>query len=68
MDGERVCSWTVVGDGKVLINQVGGDVAEQFPTLLGSVVNDLLARAGNWHGVLETFSDGTQSLTIKSVR
>lgn len=68
MDGERACSWTIMKDGKVQVNQVGSDVHEQFPKLLGDVVDDLLSRHGNWHGVLETFSDGSQSLTIKSVR
>jgi hypothetical protein len=68
MDGERVCSWTVVGNGKVMLNDVGGDIHQQFPALLKQAVEDLLLRAGDFHGTLEIFSDGSQILTVKSLR
>jgi hypothetical protein len=68
MDGERVCSWTVVKDGKNVIQQVGSEVHQKFPKLLAQTVEEILQRAGDFHGTLETFGDGTQILTVKSLR
>lgn len=65
---DKVCSWTVMEDGKVKVNQVGGSIHEDFPKLLNQVVNDIQNAKGNWYGILEIFSDGTQSLTLKNVQ
>lgn len=63
----KVCSWTVCKDGKVVVNQVGGDVDVKFTNLLYGVVKDIVDNKKGFHGTLETFEDGTQILVVKSV-
>jgi hypothetical protein len=68
MDGERIASWTVSKDGKVVVQQVGSEVHPKFPQLLRDELDGVLNRHGDFHGTLESFGDGTVILTLKSVR
>lgn len=63
----KVCSWTVCKDGKVVVNQVGGDVSKDFTNLLNGVVKDIVENENGFHGTLETFEDVTQILVVKTV-
>lgn len=65
---ERNVSWTVIENGKVVINQCGGEFAKAFEDNAKSELQDMLEdHTRDVHATLETFEDGSYSLTFKSL-
>lgn len=64
----RLASWTVIRDGRVELEQAGTEYDRLFPQQVKAMVGQMLLRPGDCHATAELFRDGTQVLTIKSLR
>jgi hypothetical protein len=67
-NSKRNVSWTVIENGMVVINHCGASYAKAFADNARSELNDLLHDpTRDVHATLETFEDGSYSLTFKSL-
>lgn len=64
----RKVGWTVMADGKMIVNQVGSSFGRTFPHEIMSALLDIMNQPGDCFATFERFSDSTCVLTVKSIK